>query len=470
MTAGWNPTQSYPIPPANALVVSSFMQGVMDLRWDDPALLAQNTAYSIAGVNIYRSNSTDAGPFVRINEYPIESTFYRDQLDFSFVEKELVNWDSSWVYKGDGPNARTWMFKTQFRMVKRQQVAPRQTPTFADSPSDCTVYVNGQEVLVHSVFGRTGEVTLVNVLHFNPETEQYDDLGLPSETDVVEVSYYAQQNFIPSGLGTSVWYRISTVVFDSTEPSGYSETPLARCKPFSIQEVEALDYIWREAVRRNNWILQQGGERVNLFVQKSNGPVCDCTRRAQTLEWNKQPEKNCLKCYGVGIVGGYDGPFTILVAPDDAERRISQGNRGRRVEHSYEVWTGPSPFLTQRDFLVKQTNERYAIGPVRRPTNRGNVLQQHFQIGYIDESDIRYTIPIDGVADLVSPETRGQEVVMPRLPVDGSPSVDEQEGWSSVPFPEGNDTQILPVVTEKSGTTDSTEQRGRTRVWENINY
>jgi hypothetical protein len=164
-------------------------------------------------------------------------------------------------------------------------------------------------------------------------------------------------------------------------------------------------------------------------------------------------------------VGGYEGPWDILIAPDDAERKVSQSPYGRRKEHTYEVWTGPSPVLTQRDFIVKQTNERYSIGPVRRPNNRGNILQQHFNVGYFDEQDIRYRVPIDGVTTSVYPETRYTEVQAPQLPVDGT-----QAPWPpGAPYPTAPNGQS-PQISEESDVPTGQQQRGRTPAWKNVTY
>jgi len=189
----------------------------------------------------------------------------------------------------------------------------------------------------------------------------------------------------------------------------------------------------------------------------------------ETLEYQGQPSNRCEICIGTGFVGGYEGPFDNLVAPDDAERRISQSQMGRRKEHTYEVWTGPSPVVTQRDFIVKQTNERYSIGPVRRPTNRGNLLQQHFQIGYLDEQDIRYKVAIPSYASLVFPQTRWAFREAPHIAVDGTGYRQPSTMPTEPPYPEGEEGR-WPEQTEKAGEPDATEQRGRSGPWVNIEY
>ena len=123
--------------------------------------------------------------------------------------------------------------------------------------------------------------------------------------------------------------------------------------------------MWREGVRRNQWALEQGGERVRLFLKKITGIPCSCRDfNRKTLLYMKQPDSRCKICFGTGIEGGYEGPYDIIIAPDDSERRISQAVQGRRMEHSYETYIGPSPIVQQRDFIVKQNNDRYSIGPV----------------------------------------------------------------------------------------------------------
>ena len=234
--------------------------------------------------------------------------------------------------------------------------------------------------------------------------------------------------------------------------------------PASDMQIEQLDYIWREAMRRNRWILEQGGERVKLFVQKVSGMPCPCRSETdpQSRAYNKQPSNRCRVCYGTGFVGGFEGPYDILMAPDDAEKRISQTPNGRRKEHSYEVWTSFSPIISMRDFVLKQNNERYSVGPVRRPTNRGNVMQQHFNIAYIDPNDIRYDVPVEIV--LASPNLPWPQTRYPYRPY--RETYDKQTGapWSVTP------DAVFPMSTDKGNVPNGIQIRSRTGTGENIDY
>ncbi len=461
MATGWEAAEgSFPLPPANGQALSPFQPGKVDLRWDDPALLSRNTPFTIVGVNVYRSDSSDRGPYFRVNEVPLGGSFYRDQTTNVRI-RETIPWATGWRFKGDAPNDRRWVLCTSKPIVKKTSEAPFQTVSYANAPTDVQLFIDGQEVPVHDVFGPQGEIQLINIAEFNVVTEKNRAAVLPSETSTVEVVYHVNRNHVQSGLDKFSWYRLATVALDSNTPSGYTETPLGWCEPLTLLAVERLDYIWREAVRRNQWILQQGGERVKLFIRRTSGVSCGCQIEGHLREYSKQPSNRCQVCFGTGYIGGFDGPYDDIVAPDDAERRISQSQFGRRKEHTYEVWTGPSPLLTMRDFMVKQTNERYSVGAVRRPSNRGNILQQHFTIAYLDEGDIRYKVPVDGTTELPWPQARDNIVPLPSRPVDGA--LEGPTPWPVGPY------NTTPMSTEKSGTPDTVEQRGRSRVWENQN-
>lgn len=449
-----------PLPPMNGQVVSPYVRGILDLRWDDPATLGGNTAFTVVGVNIYRSDTSDRGPYLRLNESPVGGTFYRDSTDLALIH-EVVQ-DDAWLSKGNAPNNSRWAFRTKLPISQYDlgiiNLNGKAVP--ANAPRDVKVWINGARIEVHAVFGPQGEVTLVNQPGLDWTTGLTTAPGIPSGPDsVVEIQYRTARNHVRSGLDAKVSYRVATVVLDPGSPGGLRETPLAQCEPLCVISVSPMNYLWHEAIRRNHWILQEGGEPVKVFLRKQTGIPCNCGLDPRTREYAKQPSGLCRICYATGFVGGYEGPYEILIAPDDAERRISQGPTGRRLEHTYEVWTGPSPLITQRDLIVKQTNERYSIGPVRRPTHAGTVLQQHFTIGYIDDGDIRYGVPVDGTTNLPWPQTRATPPTYEEAPQrqsDGGMSAE-------APFPVGPES----TYPQGTGTPGTSQKRGRTPVWEN---
>lgn len=466
MPAGWDAADGeFPWPPQNVQVMSPLIQGALDLRWDDPSLYAigdgtcggySNSQWTIIGVNIYRSDDGERGPYRRINQFPIGALQYRDATD-NMPVSEIVHWDNDWVSQGDSSNDRTWVFRTKKHPIVKQSGQA----VAANSPADVTLTIDGVIVPVASVFGPRGEITLVNTQIWNPATEKLIEPTLPTAASSVVITYWYNRNLVRGNLDRQRkrFYRLTTVAeapVGVSTPSGLVETPLEYSPPVTPYAVESMDYIWREAVRRNNWILEQGGERVKLFVRKTVGIACGCSLDDRNQEYNHQPRNRCEDCFGTGFIAGYNGPFDIILAPDDGEHRVEQTDRGRVFRHSYSTWTGPSPAISQRDFIVKQTGERYSIGAITLPTNRGNILQQHFDVGALAHEDIRYGVTPQRLNALENPETR--------------PTVAKNQCNTEAPYPVGSDRQATPMTTEKGNIPDAREQRGRTPVWENITW
>lgn len=418
-----------------------------------------NSAWDIIGVNIYRSETGERGPYFRVNRFPIGTQFFRDRTDVVAVENLVVRWDVDWVYKGDAPNQALWRFRVRNFPIAKADGGNK----LADAPSDVEVYIDGVRAQVAQVFGQSGEIDLSTSPTWDPSTEKWIYPPVPAEdgSSAVTVSYSWRRNPLVTNLDAiaKVFYRIAAVAIDptGTTPSGLVETPLGHCPPVAAINSERFDYIWKEAVRRNRWILEQGGERVKLFIRRVTGNPCGCVWDSRLEAYSKQPINHCLSCFGTGFLGGYEGPIDVIIGPDESDRRVTQTPNGRRLESTYEVWFGPSPMVSQRDFIVKQNGERYSIGPVRRTQVRGLVLQQSFQIGYLDSGDIRYRVPMVGLEELAWPETRYTS------PED-APCVEAD------PYPLGYSYQATPMMSEAAKIPDGREQRGRTPVWQLIQY
>jgi hypothetical protein len=444
----WTPSEleltktPWPLPPINLILTSGFKPGIFDLVWDDPKILPLNSTYQIVGVNVYRSFDSEFGPFNRITELPVCSTFWRDQTDNELIIEEDVS--NQFIIRGEwsgsGSNAPRWVFRTQHNPIIKES----SQAVIANLPDDVWVKIDGVPVTPLKVSGFSGEVELNPFLYANVATQKLDPSLVPGENSKVTCTYRRNRTLLKTDLGQRVFYRVTSVGvplcgdLSRVQCTNLVETPLENATATNSMEIEKLDYIWREATRRNRWILEQGGERVKIFIHKVVGIPCSCFQD----EYHLQPLNDCPVCFGVGVVGGFEGPYAGLIAPDDAERRISQKDIGRTLEHTYEVWTGPTPILSQRDFLVKINGDRYSIGPVRFPSNRGMVLQQHFNIGHLDEKDIRYKVPIGSVVK-----------------------------YAAVQFaPKGPEYEAQSVITEDPNIPDERELRGRTLVWQNIEY
>jgi hypothetical protein len=419
-----------PKSPNNVSILSPFLPNALDIRWDDPSILTENSDFEILGVNIYRSFDSEYGPFKKLNDVPMASNFFRDQTKIDVIIDEDVS--NRFLSRGNNANG-SWVFQTvQFPIMKQ---AFNTEVREADHPNDVQLKINGSVIPVFKVDGHSGQVSLITSSIFNPISEKNELAILPTDSSIVTCTYRYLSNPIYTALNQRIFYRITTVGIDSNNI--VVETPIQEIQSFSHHEIERLDWIWREAIRRNRWILEQGGERVKVFLRKYVGIQCSCWDTEK-----KHPINDCMLCFGTGILGGYDGPFDMILAPDESSKRKNRTEYGYHVEHSWETWTGPSPLLSHRDFIVRQNGDRYSLGAVTVPSSRGMILQQHFSMNMFDSLDIRYKVPIIGTSELSYPQTRFQN-----------------EG-----------SNVYPQITEKSLIPDERELRGRTVVWENITY
>lgn len=419
---------AHPLPPLNVFVQSSLTPQSYDIRWTSPHNLSSNSAFKLIGVNIYRSFDSEFGPYEKINSLPIGAEFYRDKTQVQLAVEENVS--ERFYSRGDTDPSTRWIFKT----LKKPIHIDSNTSHPNRTNLNVFVTVNGVPAFVENVNATEGEVELRKIPSFDPVSQTQVPAVLPySFDDEVLVSYRYISSFVKSNMATRVFYSVTTVAVDP-QSGEEIETPLDRASRSSNFAIESLDYIWREGVRRNKFLLVQGGERVKLFIRKSVGYGCGCYS-----ETRGQPNSSCLSCFGTGFMGGYEGPFDILIAPDDAKKSKLQSNRGQSLDHTYDTWTGPAPLISQRDFLVKLNGDRYVIGPVSMPTNRGNVLQQMFSISHLDETDIRYRVPLPDPSSLIAPQTRYVG------------------------------TNTYPIVTERENLDDSRELRGNSVAYSNIN-
>ena len=67
------PDRTKPLPPSNSFVTTPYINGILDIRWDNPLEVPENSQYAVLGVNIYRSENSECGPFTKINNSPIQS-------------------------------------------------------------------------------------------------------------------------------------------------------------------------------------------------------------------------------------------------------------------------------------------------------------------------------------------------------------------------------------------------------------
>ena len=384
-----------PFAPRNLDVTSPYLIGVLDIRWDNPATYFEHNGLQVLGVNVYRATDSPEALYTKINLSPVSSLYYRDQTTEVTItgEDEMGS-----ITPGNNPRGE-WVFRTKNFPIVIQ--GANGTPT--NSVDDVILEVdtgdgNGyQRIPAYKVKGETGEVWLNTNRIYDPHTNRFVGPYLPNMlTGGVRCTYKYTSVVIASNINRKLYYKVTTVALDPS--TGITlETPLNEVEAKSPYDMERVDYIWAEAIRRNRWVLEQGGERVKLFLRKWNGVLCSCydsqTGYSKRIGIDKG---SCPICYGTSYVGGYEGPFDSIIAPPETEKSVNLMDVGLHVTYDWQTWTGPYPFLNDRDFVVRQNNDRFYVSHVNAQGGRGATFQQHFNLTHIDQTDTVYHMPITG--------------------------------------------------------------------------
>jgi hypothetical protein len=423
----------FPAAPRNVLVLNPYEFGAWDIRWDSPVDLPGNENFVVLGVDIYRSFDGIEGPFTKVNIDPIATQHYRDRLGYRMVTEDVT---TRFVSRGDD-SLGSWTFT----VGRRMQVPGSVGPTFLRDPQEVTVTANGEPCVVAKVEGQNRRVVLQAVPEFDAVAMQNIPVKLPQPGETVLCTYPILDNNSSPILSRRLFYKVVTVTTEGT-------TPLENAPVVSAYQMEAQDYIWKEACRRNDWLLQQGGNRVKVFVRKWAGERCpsyDPTHASSS--------RLCDVCYGTGFVGGYDGPYDMLIAPPNNEWQMAHQPTGFKNTKTYQSWSMVfgNPYLAPRDLVLFPNGERYLVGGVTFTDHRGVMLQQQFNLSLLDTNDPLYTLKAHRPDEPPYPGTGGWNT-------GGGP--DQPSGPNTDPFP----------VTDHPGIGDEREERGTTPTFGAIEY
>jgi len=286
------PDRTKPLAPRNLIITSPYSIEKTDIRWDNPKIIPQNSGLNILGCNVYRS--TD-GPdsYVKINDTPVTVLFHRDETQ----EQAVVSENATPTIKHVLEPEDKWFVYAQNRPI----IIPGTNGTPTTRIEDVTVEIdNGDGVFLEwppfSVNGTTGEIELIRASVYNYELQQIVPPRLPYPPNGrVRISYNYLKHHVLTALSQRIYYKVTTVAEDPDDNTATIETPLDEISDRTAFDVEAIDYIWREAIKRNRWILEQGGERVKIFIRKWMGATCPSHETLYGQGYN-----DCLECFPAG--------------------------------------------------------------------------------------------------------------------------------------------------------------------------
>ena len=272
-------------------------------------------------------------------------------------------------------------------LSKRPVVDNTGTNNPTDDIAHIDLTIDGQHAYIRQLQGLEGLIEIETEKVYDEVKKKFFTPIVPNEFSTVIVKYRVPYSTTNIRLRKNYFYKVTCVTSND-------ETDLDLISPECLKP-EKMTYILEEAVRRNAWMLDQGGERVLLYIKKRAGINCRCTYRDLKERTHKQPDQDCDICFGSGFVGGFDGPFPIVIAPLTTEQRVQQTERGLKLAYQIETWIGPTPIVSQRDMIIRRNGDRCLVGPLTPVEGPGGVIaQQHFVVEILDTTDIRYKFNI----------------------------------------------------------------------------
>ena len=385
----------------NLLVLNSSYVGSHDVWWaeDDEA---------VKGYNVYRAFDYPAN-WQRLNPAPWAGHFYRDMSSLAQVTYTVQPQD--FVEHGE---LGRWAFRIPdipYATVDAARVV------VSNSPDDVsvTVSVSGNPAIDGQTFrpikvegfDRAVYMQMDNTL---AEGGAVSDTALVSDGDVSvadciavtlwQCTYKKLNNFVDIYTSLNrVYYTVVPVGADGRDchPPGAKGSVVK-----NTQEVDQIDWVYEEMVRRNQYLFETTGEPAYLMFRKWRGTPCGC------LTGTQQPKTGCKSCFETGFVGGYIGPYDFLFVPPDSAlvRELDEGGiKTTRDSRSYLTRT---PIVQNGDLVIRRNGDRMVVNNVVYKMPRGIILQQDFTVSLLPPGDTRYLIPVvnTGLPTIYNPVVR----------------------------------------------------------------
>jgi len=358
---------------SNLLILNSNYVGARDLHWvDDPK--------AVLGYNIYRAFDYPTS-WVKLNSYPLTIHFYRDETTLQQVTYTVTSND--FVEKGEGGHWVLHIPDIPYSTIVRGRAQ------VTNSPQDVTILMDGKSFRPIQVQGLDQSIWIQrdNTLHQGGAVSDLPAMPDLTQVQVFQVVYSKLVNYVDIYTRlTRTFYTVVGIGADGQElhTPGEPNTEIV-----DTQQIDRMDYMQREMVRRNDWLFEQVGEPAFLMFRKTKGVTCGCLQGGLN-----QPRTGCSGCFEIGIVGGYFGPYDFLYIDPDSQvmRTLQEG--GIEVERESTAYLGPSPIVQDGDLIIRRNGERLVINKVRYKSPRGVLLMQDFTTTLLRRGDTRYLVPV----------------------------------------------------------------------------
>ncbi len=358
--------------PLKIQLIPAWDSRAVDLTWQASAKT------SVVGYNVWRASDAPSN-YSKITSSPIQAHFFRDITKVIAV----VETPTAWLEPPDSATGLVAIRLSHFPMCKHD--LDRDNRPILATPYDVRVssIATGTLYQIERVEPHTGTIVCGIRPVLNDTFDGWSAVDNPDALTDIKVEYFYIDRFTDSSFGRDLYYIVNEVFADGTEAD------LSLYPAVSNLDLDPADMFWREAMRRNRFIFEQVGEPAYVLLRKTTGPLCGCV----DIDTFK-PRTQCMACWGVGFIGGYDGPYPMTFTPPNAPIQTKQAAEGRSRSRTAQSFLGPTPVLSAGDLIVRFNGERVIVTEVERTSVRGTSLQQTYTSELLKPSDFRNSITI----------------------------------------------------------------------------
>ncbi|MEG0728130.1 MAG: hypothetical protein RR420_00770 [Anaerovoracaceae bacterium] len=133
-------------------------------------------------------------------------------------------------------------------------------------------------------------------------------------------------------------------------------------------------------------------KNVRVLIKRNEGTTCTCYDEIR----ERSRDRECTKCYGTGILGGYFQSEDLKVCYQNTSglNEEFQATELRDESEPISAWSPNFPLLRIGDIIVTDDNKRYVIMNWKPSMKNGYLLRQSFTMKEIDRNSIKYSIPV----------------------------------------------------------------------------
>lgn len=396
------------------VLLSGAIPGIRDLVWEPVTLPGLLGYMPFKAENRY-------GPWTALASAPIPGERFRDQTTLAPVDYTVTadDWTDQGVFE-------YWAFRVPDAPLYGEVIDGRAIT--ASTPEHVRLTVDGAPVMAARVDGVDGTIWLPRTNQIQGLSDTATPYGQLTDNSVVKVTYNRLANFVDPTPETRCYYTVVPVLSDGS----LMHEPGVQGDVANILEVDKLDYMQREIVRRNGWEFEFAGEPAHLLMLRTKGVICGCTMASG------QPRTGCTSCYETGIVGGYYGPYDIFFIDSDTGTTVEVSEGGRKVTRQSRSFLGPVPYIKSGDLIVRKNGERIVIENPVYVSARGVLLQQDFDLRLLPSGDTRYRIPLRNPDAVTTYNPAFQDKPGPAgEPVTGVPSDPTKQWENTAEVPQG---------------------------------